>query len=364
MNKRIGIDASALTKDRPTGVEVASRELIYALIKQDLANDYLLYTPKPLSHKWLNFPNVENRVIVATKFWTQKALPLALEKDNLDIFWSPAYMLPPRLKGIKTIATIHDVAFMRFPLAYSVKNWLLSFYTVARAKFIATKILAVSQQTKNDLKKYFFVPDQKIEVVYNAISHNHLRPNLIDIQEKYNLPEQFVLVVGRIEPRKNTINIIESFRTISQNHPDLHLVFSGPDSKLPDNLEDKVHEYRIQDKVHAVGFVHELDLPMLYRTAEILLFPSLYEGFGLPILESFAAGTPVITSNYGACAEIADRAALLVTPTDTNAIARSVSHLLNDEELRTKYIQVGYKRLEDFSWEASAQKLKEIINNL
>ena len=362
--KRIGIDASALTKNHPTGVEVASRELIGALIKQDEENNYILYSPAPLSSKWLTLPNVENRVVVADKYWTQKALPLSFQKDNLDVFWSPAYMSPPGLKGIKTIVTIHDVAFMRFPSAYSPKDWLLSFYTVIKSKFSATKILAVSEQTKKDLSRFFFVSKQRIEVIYNAISHIHLRPNLIDIHEKYKLPEQFLLVVGRIEPRKNTANILESFRIIAKNHPDMHLVFSGPNSELPSTMEAKVHGWGLKKRIHTIGFVHDLDLPMLYRTAEILLFPSLYEGFGLPILEGFAAGTPVITSNFGATAEISGKAALLVTPTDKVAIARSVSHLLNDEELKTKYIQAGYERLQHFSWEDSAIKLKGIIENI
>lgn len=364
MNRRIGIDASALTKDRPTGVEVASRELIHALIKTDQENHYFLYSSTPLSSRWLNFENVENKVVRADKYWTQKALPLSISKDNLHVFWSPAYMLPPKLKGIKTIATIHDVAFMSFFNAYSIKDWLLSFFTTMRAKFSATKILAVSEQTKSDLKKYFLIPDGKIEVVYNAVSHIHLRPNLQDIHDKYKLPEQFLLVVGRIELRKNTANILESFKTISQNHPDLHLVFSGPTTHLPAVLEAKVYDWGLKSKVHVIGFVHELDVPMLYRSAEALLFPSLYEGFGLPIIESFAAGTPVITTNYGAPAEIAGKAAMLVNPKDPYNIAMAVSHLLNDEDLKTKYVQAGYERLKNFSWEKSANKLKNIINSL
>ncbi|MDD5605764.1 MAG: glycosyltransferase family 1 protein [Patescibacteria group bacterium] len=364
MDYKIGIDGNVFIKTHPTGVEVASRELIHHLLKLDRDNHYIIYTPKPLPSRWRDLPNVTNHVVVANRFWTQRALPVAIREDHLDIFWSPAYMLPPGLTGIKTIATIHDVAFMKFPLAYKVRDWALSFSTVLKAKVGATKILAVSQQTKQDLKKIFGIGERRIEVVYNAVSHYHLRPNLQDIHEKYHLPEQFLLTVGRVEPRKNSTKILESFCVIAQNHPQLHLVFAGPKNQLSVRLEAEAKAAGLEHRVHFIGFVAELDLPMLYRAAEIFLFPSLYEGFGLPILESFAAGTPVITTNFGAPAEVANHAALLVNPHDTNAIVRAVSHLVGDEELKTKLVQAGYERLKDFSWEASAAKLKSIIDTL
>lgn len=364
MNYRIGIDGSALTKNHPTGVEVASRELMTALFDLDTENHYLVYSATPLSRKWADKPNVTNVVISGSQFWTQKALPAQIQADRLDIFWSPAYMLPPRLKGIKTIATVHDLAFIKFPLAYSMRDWLLSFYTVLRAKFAATRIVAVSRQTAIDLKKYFWIGPRRIKVIYNAVSHLHLRPTLKDIHAKYHLPEQFVLVVGRLEARKNSLNILMSFKNLAQNHPDLHLVFAGSANRLSRRMAAKARELGVADRVHFVGFVHELDLPMLYRAAEVLLFPSLYEGFGLPILEAFAAGTPVVTTNFGATAEIAKKAAVLIDPTNVNAITWSVTYLLNDEELKTKYIQAGYERLKDFSWEESAKRLKSLIDGL
>src|SRR3989344_1734565 len=165
---RIGIDGSALTNPQSTGVEVATRELIYALLQLDHDQQYILYAPAALPQRFQGFPNVINRIIPPAKFWTQTALSDAIAGDNLDVFWSPSNILPRKLP-VKVLATVHDLAFMKFPRAYSWRSWLGSWLTVKRARRFATKIITVSQQTKTDLIKYFHTLPEQITVIYNAL---------------------------------------------------------------------------------------------------------------------------------------------------------------------------------------------------
>ena len=355
---RIGIDASALVKSQPTGVEVATRELIYALLQLEGDLEYILYTPSTLPWQFQNHSHVISRIIPSTRWWTQTALSEAIAHDHLDVWWSPSNILPRKLPS-KVLATVHDLAFMRFPRAYTFKNWLSSWLTVKRARRFATKIIAVSQQTKLDLEHYFNTPVNQIEVVYNAV------PSTIDSLEPVHLPipDEFILVVGGIEPRKNPFNIIHAFAELVASYPNLHLVFAGP-TNLGEPVKDLTREYGLSDQVHLLGFVSEMGLNTLYQRAKLLLFPSLYEGFGLPILEAFAHDLPVVTSNSGALKEIAGEAGVLVEPTSPSQIANGIRQILDNSSARAHYVAAGRRRLADFSWEKSARRLKDIITSL
>ncbi len=361
--KRIGIDGSALIKDCPTGVEVMSRELITALIKQDRDNQYFVYAPKPLPEEILRFPNVTGRVGKIVRFWTQTLLPRMIKRDNLDVFWSPSNILPRAVK-CKTLATIHDLAFMRFPRCYRIKDWFLSWLTAYRAVKYATSIMTVSRQTKQDLVHYFDASLDQIKVIYCALPYTHQQANPQDIKHKYNLPDTFLLSVGRIEPRKNPTNIILAFKMIAPEFPDLHLVFVGPPTSYLRKVQSLIDRSGLHSRVHLLGFVPLDDLFTIYQMAQVLVFPSLYEGFGIPILESWAARTPVVTSNVGATKEVAEDAAALVDPSSPRDIAEKIKNLLKDETIRAKYIQAGTSRLQHFSWKHSAGRLKDILENL
>ncbi len=361
--KRIGIDGSALIKDQPTGVEVMTRELIHALLKCDKDNHYFIYTPKPLTGELLNFSNATSRVGKAVKFWTQTTLPQMAGRDRLDIFWAPSNILPQGLK-CKTLATVHDLAFMKFPRCYRLKDWFLSWLTVRRA-VNATCAMTVSRQTKQDLIRYFGASPDRVKVVYCALPYTHKQASPGDIRHRYHLPARFLLTVGRIEPRKNSANIVKAFAEVAQEMSDLHLVFVGPvKGKHPRRVQLLIDRLGLHSRVHFLGFVPLDDLFTMYQMAEVLVFPSLYEGFGIPILEAWAARTPVLTSNTGATKEVAEDAAILVNPLSISDIAEKIKILLQDELVRAKYIQAGTSRLQQFSWRHSASKLKNILENL
>jgi len=356
--KRVGVDGSALVKPTPTGVERATTEMLRALFKFDIGNQYFVYVPAQLPTEFQNLPNVAGRIVPRQRFWTQTALPRAIKQDNLDIFWSPSHILPPKLPP-KSLATIHDLAFVVYPESYSWWNRILQRTTVLRAKSSATKIIAITASTKKDLRRYFSVPESQIDVVPMA------RP-IGDLSGTKSLPKwkNYILVVGRVESKKNSLNIVKTFGILSTKYPDLHLVFAGPAGYGFDKVRKWVSDFNAKDKIHFLGFVSDEELNSLYHYAKLLLFPSLYEGFGMTILEGFAAGIPVVTSNIGAMKEVAGGAAMLVNPHELDSIVIGVDKLLSNEDTRQKYIEAGKKRLRDFSWESSATKIRDIINNL
>lgn len=356
--RKIGVDGGALVKDYPTGVEKATAEILQALFKVDTDNQYFIYTTAPLPVYFKNLSNVTERVVPYRRFWTQTALPLAMEQDDLDIFWSPSNVLPPKLPP-KSLATIHDVAFVVHPEIYSWWSRILQRTTVLRAKSSATKIIAITESTKADIERYFNVSESMIEVVPIARPRGHQA-------ETKSIPkwENYILAVGRVEHKKNSLNIVKSFSALLTKYPDLHLVFAGPAGYGFKTIKKYVENSNIQNHIHFLGFVSNEELGGLYHHAKLLLFPSLYEGFGMTILEGFVASIPVVTSNLGAMKEVAGNAAMLVDPHNIDDMMMGVDKLLSDEAMRQKYIEAGRIRLQDFSWEKSANQIKNIINNL
>lgn len=355
---RIGIDATALTSTQPTGVEVVTRELVAAVLGQDTEDQFILYTPAPLDERWKKFPNLINRVLPPARFWLYSRLSPAVVRDNLDVFWAPSNMLPFKLPP-KSLATVHDLAFIRFPAAYSISSRFRSWLTVWRAARVATKIIAVSQATKADLVARFNLPDNKIEVVDNALPSLSATPDPVPM-----VSGDYVLVIGRVEARKNPTTAIKALALIAQQYPKLQLIFAGGRGYQAEAAEALVAQIGLASRIHFLGFVTDAQIANLYLHAKLLLFPSLYEGFGLPILEAFHFGTPVICSNTPALTEVAGDAALVVESTDSMMMSQAISRILSEPDLRGQLIEKGTQCLQQYSWERSAAKLISIIKTL
>lgn len=353
---KIGIDATALVSPQPTGVEVVTRELLRALLELDRANLYLLYTPRPLDNSWSRFSHATNRVLPPKRFWVLTQLAPAILEDQLDVFWSPSNLLPSKLPA-KTLATIHDLATVYFPQAYSWKTRLLSWITLMRAAK-ATKVIAVSQQTKTDFLNRFKLKSDKVVVIPNAL------PHLPEVQPGVSQYGDYILTVGRVEARKNPVTAIKAFALIAPNYPKLKLVFAGSMGYQADAAKELVKTVGLEDRVEFLGFVNNIQLANLYLHAKLVLFPSLYEGFGLPVLEAFHYGIPVVASNTPAVAEVAGNGALLINPVDALEVSQAIVRLLEEPELRARLIEQGTERLNMYSWESSAAKLLQIINSL
>ena len=353
----IGIDASKLVVDKKTGVEISTSELIKAILKQDKHNTYWLYSLNPLPKSYLINDRVKNIIVPGKRLWTLISLSKELKQRPPDIFWSPSNFLPYGLPN-KSVATIHDLAFYLFPESYTLKNKLLSKLTLKRAIKHASVLIAVSKQTKKDLKNYFSVPGENIEVIYHSL-RTDLKLEPIDFKKKYPNLNKYFIFIGRLESRKNLINIIHAFYKFNQiNHnPDIKLFLGGSKGYGYRKIIKLIKKLKLEDKIIISGYINLKHLDTLYKNSLGLIFPSLYEGFGLNILEGFAASVPVMTSNLGAMREISNGAALLVDPFDIASITNGFKELAYNKNLRQKLIIKGKDRLADFSWEESANKL-------
>jgi glycosyltransferase involved in cell wall biosynthesis len=359
----IGIDASKLVAANPTGVEIATQELVKALLGLDHSNTYWLYSPIPLTSQWTTSPNVRNVVVPAKKLWTLWALSREIKQRPPEIFWSPSNFLPYNLPP-KSVATIHDLAFHLFPKSYSLKQRALSYFTLKRAIKSASKLITISQQTKKDLKRYFKVPGEHIEVIYLDVRRD-LHPSEFNFETTYTSLDKYFIYVGRLELRKNLPNIIRGFHQfMTATNAPVKLVLCGSKGFGYSLIKNLVKKLKFEDKVLFMGYVNANHLPTLYQKSLGVIFASQYEGFGLNILEGFASHVPVMTSNFGAMAEVAGSAALLVDPKSVDEIAQGFRELYQNENLRQVLIEKGKTRLQDFSWENAAKKLMEIWKNL
>jgi len=267
------------------------------------------------------------------------------------------------------VVTIHDCIHLMFPQYLPSR----AAYAYARATmWSAAKrsacILTVSESSKRDILHFFNVPADKVVVIYNAIDERFSIPPSEDdvarVRERYQLDQRFVLYVGNIKPHKNLVRLIEAFDELRGRFDDLKLLIIGDEiSKLP-ALRRAVHRNKLHKFVRFLGYLKDDTLTVLYRLASVFVFPSLYEGFGLPPLEAMASGTPVVTSNVSSLPEVTGDAAVLVDPYDVDSIADGMRRILDDprlaEELRIK----GLKRAREFSWERSVEKTQRVYREV
>ncbi|MCK4241909.1 MAG: glycosyltransferase family 4 protein, partial [Candidatus Atribacteria bacterium] len=326
-------------------------------------NTYWLYSPRSLEKDIPTTDKIKNIVVSGKRFWTLLALSKELKKNPPDVFWSPSNFFPYNLPQ-KSVATIHDLAFHLFPHSYSWKSRLLSRFTLKRAIKSADKLIAVSRQTKKDLKRCFNVPGENIEVIYHSL-RTDFQQQPFDFQKNYPGLDQYFIYVGRLELRKNLPNIIIAFHNfLSQTDRPVKLLLAGPKGYGYRSIKQLIKKLALKNKVIFKDYIPAEHLPTLYEKSLGVIFVSRYEGFGLNILEGFAAGVPVMTSNFGAMAEIAGNAALLVNPFNPKDISDGFYQLYSDTNLRQTLVDKGKIRLEDFDWKKSAQKLIELWKTL
>src|SRR5437868_2798823 len=295
----------------------------------------------------------------------QLKIPLALKREHVTLFHAPHYVLPP-LVPCRSVVTIHDCIHLMFPqylpnrLAYAYART-----SVALAARRATRVLTVSESSKRDILRFVDAPPEKIDVIYNAYDERFgIEPreeDVVRVRERYQLHDEFVLYAGNVKPHKNLERLIEAFDLVRRRGlGHLRLVLIGDDISRYAALRRAVHQHQLHKYVRFLGYLPEDTLAVLYRLAGLFVFPSLYEGFGLPPLEAMASGTPVVTSNVSSLPEVAADAAVLVDPYDAAAIAGGIERVLTDEQLRRDLRQRGLARARQFSWEASVRRIREI----
>jgi glycosyltransferase involved in cell wall biosynthesis len=302
-------------------------------------------------------------------FKEQWSLPVTLARARVDLFHAPHYVVSPLVR-CPFIVTIHDCIHLRFP-AY-LPNRLAYVYartTMRGSARRSERVLTVSNASKQDILHYLRCPADKIEVVYNGLDERlAVEPTaeeMANVRDRFQLDAPFVLYTGNIKPHKNIDRLIEAYSILRRRgFQSTKLLIIGDDlSKYP-NLRRMVHRFQLQQSVRFLGFVHDATLAALYRMASVFVFPSLYEGFGLPPLEAMAAGTPVITSNVSSLPEVVGDAATLVDPMDAGAIADAIAQILTDERLRASLVAKGRERVKMFSWERSARRVRDIYTEV
>ena len=376
---RIGIDVtSALTQGG--GIGRYTRELVQALALVDKQTNYHLFSARPpeqllVPDLLLVGANFAHHAAPFTDKWLYRLwyrlhvpLPVQWFTGPLDLFHSPDFVLPPVAGKIPTLLTVHDLSFHHYPEYFTpaLVNYLNRVVPNSVAR--ASHILADSQATKDDLTSLWQVAAAKVTVLYSGVNPV-FRPvekqgELKGVRQKYGLGEwPYLFSVSTIQPRKNYQMLIRAFKPLSRSWPH-HLVIAGGKGWLYEETLAEVERQGLQDRVYFLGFVADADLPALYTQAMLVLFPSFYEGFGLPLLEAMACGVPVVSSDASCLPEVVGQAGRLLSPKDESGWTDTVHKLLLDGKERGRMVAEGFRQSRQFTWKKAARQLTEIYQGL
>jgi glycosyltransferase involved in cell wall biosynthesis len=363
----IGYDASKLDYAHKTGTEHYATILLQHLLKIDTRNQYRLYTRQPLDLSTFAAANIEQQVIASRRLWTQWGLATHVMRQPPDVLFIPAHTMPILHRpSLKCVVTIHDLGYEYLPQYHQFPHKLYLNRTTEFAAKFATHLIAVSNFTKQDLIQKLHVPEDKVTVVYEGVDLiKNRRPTsqkIKEVQQKYGLSEDYILFVGTIQPRKNLVALIEAFARILPQHKGVQLVLAGGNGWLSEPIFQAPQRLGIEDKVIFTGYVDESDKPALYAGAKLTALVSLFEGFGLPMLESMACGTPVISASTSSLPEVVGDAGILVDPTSVEDIAQGLYQGLSDTKLVQKLIDQGYEQVKKFSWDSAAKGTLDVFN--
>ena len=362
---RIGIDARKL---HDFGIGTYIRNLLRHLARLDRQTEFVVLcrpddcgAVTSLGENFRAVPETVANYSIAE----QIKIPLALRRERVTLFHAPHYVLPP-LVPCRSVVTIHDCIHLMFP-QYLPNRFALEYarLSISLASRRAARVLTVSDSSKRDILRFVDTEPDKIDVIYNAYDERFgVEPreeDVVRVRERYQLHDEFVLYAGNVKPHKNLGRLIEAFDMVRRrNLEHLKLVLIGDEISKYAALRRAVHRHQLHRYVRFLGYLPEETLAVMYRLAGVFVFPSLYEGFGLPPLEAMASGTPVVTSNVSSLPEVAGDAAVLVDPYDPAAIADGIERVLTDERLRHDLRRRGLARAKQFSWEDSVRRVHEI----
>ncbi len=375
---RIGIDYTAAIHQQ-AGIGRYTRGLVEALAKLDSKHEYVLFVAggkSPTPDFGFRMPDnfhvkripLSDRFLTITWHRLRLPLPVDLFTGPVDIFHSPDYVLPPLRQGRKLV-TIHDLSFFRYPdgAEPSLRQYLCR--AVPDAVRRADLVLADSENTMQDIIELLGVAPGKVQVLYPGVDKRFIPLEddelLMRVRHLYGLPIPFILSLSTLEPRKNLIFLLDAYAALRATGDVTHkLVIVGEKGWLYEGIFRRVKELCLEREVIFLGFVADENLPALYNLAEVFVFPSLYEGFGLPPLEAMACGTPVITSQGSSLPEVVGEAGLMVSSEDTEALTQAMRKVLDDPARREDLAKKGVRRAREFAWQSSARKLLTIYQDL
>ena len=357
---KIGFDAKRAFFNL-TGLGNYSRDTIRILGQYFTGNEYLLYTPKKTTNDRLSF--LKNKSIyqvkepksllgkVFTSWWRTSQLTKELVKDKVNIFHGLSHELPLGIENtsIKSVVTIHDLIFIRYPSFFKGIDRKIYLKKFKHACRVADKIITVSEQTKRDVIEYFGTSANKIEVVYqgcNQVFQSQLpEKNLKKISQDLQLPSNYLLYVGTIEERKNLMTLLNCLKEM----PNQQLVVVGNGGAYKEKCLNYINKNKLEGKVQFLANLNLTELAGVYQQAEVMIYPSIFEGFGIPILESLFSKTPVITSKGGCFKEAGGKSSIYIDPMNPQEMTNAIQRDLSDEELKSKMVKEGYAYAQNFT---------------
>ena len=370
---KIGIMARTL--DDSDGVGVANRNLIEKMVNLTEDTEYVIfYQTRTHFGRYKNYSQVKEVLLTAPSrfIWDQLLVPYFARKANVDVLFNPKYTVPLLTKR-PTVPVCQGLPYYDFAQFHEWQDVMYAKFFLPKYYKKAAKVIAISDNIQDLLNRHVRVPYEKMETVYLAADDSYSprtnKKELQDFRDKYHLPENFILTVtapyqrGKMNNRKNIDNVVKAFLDVRDRHPSLKLVFAGT----------KCHRYvstvfgrETADDPGLVypGWIPQEDMPYLYSLARLLIFPSYYESFGLPIVEAMACGCPVVTSTYTSCPEIAGDAGIVVDPTDVAGLSTAMDSILTNLELSQRLSEKGLKRASEFSWARSAERTIEICKEI
>lgn len=364
---KIGIDIRSAAGNK-AGKGWLTYHIVQNLLKLDLDNQYILYTQDGIP-AFAGYKNAEMRIIKGKSiFWHRNVIKDA-KREELDIFVAPSsYIIPAFLpKSIKSIIFVHDLVAFLFPNNHNKKAVLIERMLLKRALKKATMVMTISENTKRDIVSFFNYPEEKIKIAYCSAGENFKPLNKEELDafaKETELPKNFFLAVGTLEPRKNYVNLIEAFNIFSKKYSDFHLLIVGGLGWKYEEIHEKIKKLYLQKKVHLLGYISEKSLVKLYNLSKALVFPSIYEGFGIPPLEAMKCGCPVIASYTSSIPEVVGDAGILINPGEPVEIAAAMAKIINNQNLRAELKNKSLLQSKKFSWESSAKKLLNVINRI
>lgn len=372
---RIAVNAQSYEAGNPTGIATYTEYVYQHIWAIDAANKYVFFSNKPsrklkergegrVTFRSAPSPSANKYVRVG---WENLVLPIRLLVDRIDLLHCVNYSLPFMISShVKKVITVHDLIWLRFPDYFPKDTVYAAKKRFQHACNLADAIISVSENTKKDVLEAFHCEEEKVTVIYLGVDNERFsrakkESALVQrVQEKYKLPERFILWVGGYRRHKNVEFLCKAFAVAKKQGGLPHkLVLCGPGLSAERAIKTILEKHK--SDIMVIGPVGDDELPVLYSMADVFVFPSLYEGFGLPVLEATASGVPVITSNISSLPEVAGDAAILVNPLDVDEIAHALIKVCTDDELRETLVVKGLERARRFSWENTARKTLELF---
>ncbi len=374
---KIAIQAADLDHDRIDGTRVYILNVLKYLGKISDKDIFFIYHRRKFNPELTPpiFKNYKERKIDFPFFWTQTRFTLEILKSKPDVLWMPMHNIPLLRSGqTKIVVTIHDLAFKYFPKSFTKKDlWKLNLLAKWAIKK-SDKIIAVSKSTKKDILKFYpIITADKIKVIHHGFDAELFqkefdKKEIGDVLRKYKLKfKEYLLYVGAIQPRKNLQILVKAFEKIklqkkeNKKIENLKLVLAGGEAWKADEVLAEIKKSPVKDDIILTGKVNFEDLSILYRSASVFIFPSLYEGFGIPILEAFASEVPVITANNSSLPEVGGKAVEYFNAFDCEELVRKIEKVLNDKKLQRRMIIAGNEQLQKFSWQKCAQETLKFL---